>query len=121
MCYPWSGTRKICCMLTLIWDQKDLLYMLSLVWDQEDLICVTLDPRSGRSAITLVMDQEEQHDYYEFILGLGPRREDEFILGQGPRREHEFILGEGPRREDVISLVRDQDEVAHDRVKDDDV
>ena len=64
---------------------------------------------SRRFAITLVRDQEEQHDCYEFILGLGPRRADEFILGLGPRRV------------DVISLVRDEDEIAPDWVKADDV
>jgi hypothetical protein len=83
--------------------------VLSLVWDQEDLLYVTPDLGLGRSAVTLVRDQEEQHDCYEFILGLGPRRADEFILGLGPRRA------------DVISLARDQDEIALDRVRADDV
>lgn len=95
VCFPLSGIRKIC-------------YVLSLVWDRGYLLCVTPDLGSRRFAITLVRDQEE-HVCYEFILGLGPRREDEFILGLGPRRV------------DMISLVKDQDEIAPDWVRVDDV
>ena len=98
-----------------------IFYVLSLVWDQEDLLCITANMGSRRYVITLVRDQEEQHDYYDFIRGLGPRRVYDFILGRGPRREYEFILGEGPRRAYVISLVRDKDEISSDEIKDDDV